>query len=288
VRDNKRALSRLCRTSKALNTVAQPVLFHYFATGNLDKEIKLYQITDKRIEARWEYDFLPEFLHTIIQRPDLGSQLRSVQIVPSKEYDRTGRLDYGEKNSLVEGLKHSGASHGLIPRQQGISMQSKGKKLNHDSLVALLLYCAPKVHTLLFARSYMADFGPTYWDPNISFPSLKTLGIISGDGDYHFSEMTNFFLAAPNIETLYACDAGGWSGPYAAHNKSADFMYYPTEKLGLQNLQKLRLEGLTPPNTCALTYSLYEELPETYPGLQDFEYYWDDYEMVDFSLDELL
>jgi hypothetical protein len=55
VRDNKRALSRLCRTSRALNTAAQPVLFHYFATGNLDKEIHLHRITDERLrEAPWE------------------------------------------------------------------------------------------------------------------------------------------------------------------------------------------------------------------------------------------
>jgi hypothetical protein len=286
VLDDKRALSRLCRTSKALHAAAQPVLFHYFATGNLKKEIKLYRVTDKRIEAPWEYDFLPEFLHTIIQRPDLGSHIRSVQIVPNEEPERTSCLGY--ETSLVASLGLSAASHGLLPWRQGNSGQSERETLDHDDLVALLLHFAPKVHTLLFARSHMAEFGPAYRDTNISFPSLKTLGIISGDGDYHFSEMRYFFLAAPNIETLYACDAGGWAGSFDRINKSTDDMYLPRDMLGLQHLRKLRLEGLPPPPTCALTESLCEDLPETSPGLQDFEYYWNDREMVDFSLDELL
>jgi hypothetical protein len=209
------------------------------------------------------------------------------QIVPNTESDPTGRLGYGGKQSLLESLEHSSASHG-IPWRQSISGQSKGASPDHDDLVALLLHCALKVHALLFARRYEAGFGLPYWDPNIAFPSLKTLGIILADGNYYFSEMRDFFLYAPNIETLYACDAGGWYEPHYDSNKRTEFMYYPSDDLGLQNLRKLRLEGLTPPNTCALTESLCANLLETYLGLQDFEYYWDDYELGIFSLDDLL
>jgi hypothetical protein len=60
VRENKKCLAYLCRASKAICAVAQPILYHYYASGNVLIESKL---DDGQKESRLiqEHDYLPQF-----------------------------------------------------------------------------------------------------------------------------------------------------------------------------------------------------------------------------------
>lgn len=71
--ENKKALARLCRTRKAICTIVQPILYHYYATGNIRKAGMPYRGHWNDVEA-WDYNFIPQFLHTIIAHPDLAER----------------------------------------------------------------------------------------------------------------------------------------------------------------------------------------------------------------------
>ncbi|KAH0431658.1 hypothetical protein CcaCcLH18_06962 [Colletotrichum camelliae] len=69
---DKRALAKLCCTGCALLNLGQPVLCHYYATGNLepvlDNGIKRYSDPWRTLDD----DKLTLFLRTIIERPQLS------------------------------------------------------------------------------------------------------------------------------------------------------------------------------------------------------------------------
>src|SRR5690348_5140190 len=58
VRDNKKTLACLSKTSKALCAVAQPIIYHFYAKENMGKVTKVYQDNDGVERPPVEHDFL--------------------------------------------------------------------------------------------------------------------------------------------------------------------------------------------------------------------------------------
>ncbi|KAJ0382203.1 hypothetical protein COL922a_013041 [Colletotrichum nupharicola] len=79
--EDKRVLAKLCRTSRILLNLGQPVLYHYYATGNLAPVVE-NGIERRSMPRRMpDDDKLALFLRTIIERPDLNQMVRSLQLV---------------------------------------------------------------------------------------------------------------------------------------------------------------------------------------------------------------
>lgn len=80
---DKITLARMCRASRMLCSIAQPVLFHYYASGNLARSVRSWNV------EHWspEDDKLPAFLRTLITRPDLALCVKSLQLQGSGVQD---------------------------------------------------------------------------------------------------------------------------------------------------------------------------------------------------------
>ncbi|KFY86239.1 hypothetical protein V500_07773 [Pseudogymnoascus sp. VKM F-4518 (FW-2643)] len=83
-RVDKITLARMCRASKMLCSIAQPVLFHYYASGNLARSVRtdFYEYERSWNVEGWnpEDDKLPAFLRTLITRPDLALCVELLQV----------------------------------------------------------------------------------------------------------------------------------------------------------------------------------------------------------------
>lgn len=278
VRINKRTLAYLCRTARALRVVAQPILYHYYATGNLQIETKLYQDQDEdgRTSPHWEPDYFPHFLRIVIPYPYLASQAKTAQLILNYESPvHSSQLD---RAKLV--IKNA-ATRSLVPWSTTRTQDS----IHYTDLIALALMCLPCLHTLLISVSDPAVFSSALegfeWDepPKIPFPALKTLGLIAQrDRDHHFTQPRALYRAAINLETVYACDAGGW----AMHNSFTNHVKedYDAEYFSLANMRKLVIEGLTPRNV--------QGVLERTEKLENLEFCWDRYRLITFDLDEIL
>lgn len=82
-RIDKITLAHMCCASKMLCSIAQPVLFHYYASGNLARSASSWNV------EHWspEDDKLPAFLRTLITRPDLALCVESLQLQGSGVQD---------------------------------------------------------------------------------------------------------------------------------------------------------------------------------------------------------
>jgi hypothetical protein len=96
VRLNKASLARLSRVSKYIQAVAQPYVFHYYATGNMVRAM-VSRSTGERLVAQYperhENDRLPSFLRSIIQRPELPTHVKGLQLISSHMVDDLNEAD---------------------------------------------------------------------------------------------------------------------------------------------------------------------------------------------------
>ncbi|KAK7178765.1 hypothetical protein DPSP01_013612 [Paraphaeosphaeria sporulosa] len=312
--EDKRSLARLCRTSKAICTVVQPILYHYYATGNFRKAGTPYRgHWGKNDVEVWDYNFLPQFLRTIIARPDLAERVKSLQIILGRERfsENPPEATHPDLTETMSLLLNMAKERHLLPwrlRKDNLERYSADTSLNLEELFLVVLQCTINVHTLLLAwpygfREYLETLNETNWTlpPLLTFPSLRTLGVIRASHDFWLRERGHFFNAAFNVDTLYVCDGGGWSTD-DHHN---DIMIYPVartsdahldcEQLGLLRLRKLSLNSRTPTDFMDLMFALtngIEELEveqnEKFPGIEDLTYYWTTWESYSDSFDEAL
>ena len=107
----------------------------------------------------------------------------------------------------------------LLPwrlRKENLGRYSADTPLDLEELFLIGLQCTKKVHTLLLAWSYgfqeylrMPDENKWPLPPLLTFPSLKTLGLIRASEEFSIGDRGVFFNAAFNVDTLYVCDGGG-------------------------------------------------------------------------------
>lgn len=83
-RTSKATLARLCRASKRLRSIAQPILFHYYTSGNLARSVDtaFYAYHGDWNSEHWnlEDDKLPAFVRTLITRPARAACVESLQL----------------------------------------------------------------------------------------------------------------------------------------------------------------------------------------------------------------
>jgi hypothetical protein len=79
VRESKDALANLSAASSWLRAIAQPVLFHYFATGKLI-------LTHRQNNLPQPDSPLSLFIRSAIRRPDLAARVKALQLVQSSQF----------------------------------------------------------------------------------------------------------------------------------------------------------------------------------------------------------
>lgn len=265
-RNDKRFLASLCRTSRTICTVAQPILYHYYATGNSRVETKLYRGHDEVNKHRREPDYLPQFVCSISQRPDLAAQVTTMHVVLGDVLS-----GYENQAQIIESLFELSVTKKLLPRYRMRENWLDGRfsewreyerKELHLWLATLAMVLTPRLANLLLAIDHNAAFWTLEDSPHLKLPSLHTLGLVGHALDYHFSELEALYAALPNLQTIYACDAAGRS------QNVAKALYSGYEyKLALSNVKKLAVSDLIPDHLGKL-------LP-CVPQLEDLGYYWD-------------
>ena len=300
--ENKRALARLCCTCTAICNVAQPILYHYYATGNFCKAGMPYREHWKDAEP-WDYDFFPQFLRTIIARPDLAEHVKSLQIILGREYfdKNPPEATHAGHSEIMSLLLNIAKERHLLPwrlRKDRLERYSADTPLGLEELLLIGLQCTNKAHTLLFAWQWQYGLNeelkmPDTWPltPLLTFPSLKTVGLMRAEDEFRVGDRGGFFNAAFNVDTLYICDSGGWS--ILDHDRDTTIYSYPRrddsythcEHLGLLRLRKLVLNSHTPSAFGDLIFSLTHEIEELeaernekFSRVEDLEFYWSTWE----------
>ncbi|UQC86003.1 uncharacterized protein CLUP02_11502 [Colletotrichum lupini] len=219
---SKRTLSRLCRVSRGFCAVAQPFLFHDFATGGL------LQRHDCGIGAQPskpsqddEYDDkLPVFLRSIIQRPDLASHTRTLQLVENdvirgctpelaplliKATEDAGALRHAPSRGYLQTKIWSGFSG-----QPEALLRIQRRKIHHW-LGELAILLSPNLAMLLIARDSFVDYEHIR-DSRASFPALRSIALRGVRKNHHIYEASALFAAAPNLENLHSMHCSLFDG----------------------------------------------------------------------------
>ncbi|KAF2870757.1 hypothetical protein BDV95DRAFT_668887 [Massariosphaeria phaeospora] len=275
--DNKRTLAYLCRVCRNFFPIARPILYHYYATGNLEKREK----RNGPLEVHMTHDFLPQFLRTITQDPELAAHIVTMQFVNSSV-----TVGYEAQIDTIRALTQFSTTNNLVAvpptkwLDNSISTPCEERCFNiHEWMITLAMVLAPRLQSVLIALGPNPEFNYLHNSENLRLPSLKTLGLISYSGDYHITHLAHLYAAAPNLTTLYASDASGWLGnPMSWHRGSSkcNIKY----ELHLSQLHRLAISGLLSENLGSLLPCM--------PHLEDLEYYWDVHEFTSFNLGELL
>ncbi|KFY33735.1 hypothetical protein V494_07369 [Pseudogymnoascus sp. VKM F-4513 (FW-928)] len=248
-RADKVALSRLCRASKRLNAVAQPILFHYYAAGNLPRKANT-DLSRSRQFFGDEDDKLHLFVRTLISRPDLAACIRSLQL-------QTSNIDARYTPEILDRFAQASRGLGLATPTRLYpettryhSLVTRYRRNIHRWLQALSIALSPRLEMLLHV---LEDVTPYDYldDSGIELPALKTVALRGAYADYNLQDAGPLVSAAPNLDTLYALDCG---------DPKEDQLW-----LGLGGVRKIVLEGL------ALA-DLVEMLSGCH-SLQDLEYY---------------
>ncbi|KAK1977204.1 hypothetical protein LZ30DRAFT_732366 [Colletotrichum cereale] len=217
-RVSKTTLSHLCRVSRRICVVAQPFLFHYYTTDNLPRH---HCSTRAHVdEIPRENDKLPEFLRSIINRPDLASQVKTLQLVETDEIsgctpDLAQLL--GKTTKTLGAAKHAPTQEYLQAKiWQGFSgqpqtlMRIQRRKIHHwlEELAVLL---SPSLERLFIARDSFVHYEHIK-DSGASFPKLKMIAIRGVSKNQHVHEASVLFRAAPNLEILYSLQCSLFDG----------------------------------------------------------------------------
>lgn len=157
--------------------------------------------------------------------------------------------------------------------------------ISSHELTIFALQCLPYLHTLLISEGdpawYNNLLGYFKFDvlPKFQFPSLRVLAVIrQRQRDYHITQLGDLYRSATNLDTLYAFDSAGWASH--AYHSNYDDGPVDGEISGISHIRRVVVEGLTPRNMCGLTCGL--------DSVEDLEFYWDDFRMETFSLDDML
>ncbi|KAF6838420.1 f-box domain protein [Colletotrichum plurivorum] len=205
----KKTLSSLCRVSRTIGSVAQPFLFHYYSTGNVPPETDC-AIRGRQQDLPREDDKLPVFLRSIIQRPDLATQIKALQLVETDEITgltadlapliltESKRVGVSSQALTIEHLK---TKIWLGPRSHSEAMRQIQRKDVHHWLEELAIILSPNVELFSIARDSSCQYRHIR-ESRVSLPSLKTVALRGVTRNQHIHEAAALFNAAPNLETV--------------------------------------------------------------------------------------
>lgn len=251
VRESKDALASLSATSSRFRAIAQPILFHYFATGNLiPRHPRDFPGRDSQ---------LPLFIRSLIRRPDLAARVRALQLVQSHQFAQELNFHADCLRPVFEKVHHGlsdDPDYNYTKDRIGQWLASDGTgHPDHQWLVQIPLLLVPNLETLSVARDF-ADYGILELGSG-TLPSLRSIALQPLSEPFHIHEAKALFAAAPNLEVLYALGCG-YKDPGNNPNYGMPF------ELRLGNLRKLVIEGVE-------LYDLAMLLPSC-PQLQELQY----------------
>ncbi|KAK0375235.1 hypothetical protein CPAR01_08400 [Colletotrichum paranaense] len=268
VRDDKRALAFLCRISRRISAVAYPILYHYYATGNM--HLRQTVITRQRpIRNTPEPNLVQKFTRTIRQRPDLASYVDAMQVA-SWDLEINYRLTSPDSSSSDSSVSDSEvppevweaastlyAEHSRKPQPPTPIKDYSMLEGEVPDLIAAIQSC-PRLQSLLVSYSDHDPIWPEKSWLGLRMPSIRRLGVIVGLSRQctlyiNFAGMQNMF---PNVESIHASTGGLWilqRGTLPTKNPK-DF---------LTKLKSLSIAGMRDPHL--------EELLTCLPGLERLE-----------------
>ena len=268
IREDKGALANLAATCSWCRSFAQPVLFHYFATGNLVPRNPRQRdgINSHPRDFPARDGMLPLFIRSAIQRPDLAAKVKALQLVqslqlsdnpdeyvsyirPWRQQIRAGERDLipsDEIDACADSVRAilEKAYRGASTHEHADSWKAEIRQWldgtagpGRDWLIQLALLLVPNLERLSVARD--SHSGLILELGNASLRSLKSLALQPWQDHFHIEEAGALFAAAPNLEVLYAFGCGGKDQFY--YGPAPPFVPF---KLNLGNLQKLVINGI--------------------------------------------
>ncbi len=203
------SLARFSKTSRRMAAIAQPYLFHYFATG---RQIRIGE--DGKIVISSLYDEngrLARFLRTIMQRPELAVRVKALRLAPQPA-DHRNTHGNNRTATPVEVLRQARSGLGDAADDAffccGFSWAMHGKKLTdsaiYHGLEQLAIVLCPNADTVV-----LGDEQPSSRPWNIfvsriwTFPSLKRAELLLYNPSGPVTLARHVFDKAPNIETLH-------------------------------------------------------------------------------------
>ncbi|KFY85485.1 hypothetical protein V500_08380 [Pseudogymnoascus sp. VKM F-4518 (FW-2643)] len=257
VRESKATLARFCRVSKRMLAVGQPILYHYYATGNIlgpiQPMISDYPTAD---------DKLPAFLCTLIRHPFLATHIRSLQL---QEMQSTHLPAFAPE--LLPLLNSASRTHGVrpptslqwvidptLPRPKDAN-EKKTRVTIHLWLRELAIILTPHTEKLMYGHKPFSP--PTHIEASDRvLPALTSLTCRSG-GKMFSPSMTQLLLRrAPNLVSLHVIDILGTYGDGVADNVPP----------ALPQVRRLVAEGLR--------MDTFQMMIRWCEGVRDVEYYY--------------
>jgi hypothetical protein len=219
-----------------MRAIAQPYLFHYYATGNLARLVvsdttgRAVRLMQHELEES-ENDHLPSFLGAIIQRPDLAAHVKALQLLPSCRLDDFTKIDMDVINGLANHTNHLSRTS---PAFRMLSQASKeigvvtynmfhpdfwsqsGKPHRdpriyrhtaeqiHHALEEFAILSCPGLRTLVLGiPSTSVRFWPIIEYSRRTLPCLTKVGLLSLSSPPNSALGYRISSAAPNIETFH-------------------------------------------------------------------------------------
>ncbi|KAI0385568.1 hypothetical protein F5Y04DRAFT_188090 [Hypomontagnella monticulosa] len=261
-RSDKRLLARICRTSKRFCAVAQPILYHYYATGNNAVETKLYKGYDSLGDLdHFEPNMLPQFLRSLIQRPDLALRVTAMHLVLE-----TPQKFYEDQKQTIKSVIDFSVSNILLGETNACAEWFEAWINGNESkahvlglrLAILAMTLTPRLESLLVVLDHGTDFTSDNHVVPLRLPSLRTLALV-GEDYHYFKEPYDLYIAAPKLETIYSCNRDGQGILLVDLNNPRD---WPS----LSNLNKLVISDPKPYGVATLL--------EGVRKLECLEYFW--------------
>lgn len=202
----KLALARLCRTSKRCYNLAQPVLYHYYATGNIPLKFDLVSSTVSA--GRIHDDKLVQFLRTIGRREDLAGQVKALQLAGCALGNGTDNTAVENMHSLLTECDHS--RNPIVEARLRLSGNPSTSEMRRWLMQVAITLCA-NIEMLYIAHTAPSRF---FTDTKVTLPRLWSLAIRGYSGQYYFSGVARLIAAATNLRDLYLLDCSysiGWT-----------------------------------------------------------------------------
>ncbi|OBT79686.1 hypothetical protein VF21_01443 [Pseudogymnoascus sp. 05NY08] len=258
VRDSKATLARLCLVSKRMLAIAQPILYHYYATGNiigpLNPQVSPYPTAD---------DKLPSFILTIIRQPILATHIRTLQLQETQSSNLPAfspdLLPFFNNTSEAHGISAPISAQCVIdptlPRPKD-AIEKKTRIAIHLWLRELAVILTPRTERLMFGHSPFLPRSYIETPSSHLLPALASLSFRSGVKGYNLAMMLPLLRMAPNLTLLHATDIRGGYGEGLGDNAS----------LSLPKVRRLVAERLR--------MNELREMVKWCGGLRDVEYYY--------------
>ncbi|KFY10992.1 hypothetical protein V491_07375 [Pseudogymnoascus sp. VKM F-3775] len=256
VRESKATLARLCRASKLMLAIGQPILYHYFASGNMPAPP--YPLLRECLQVD---DKLPVFLGTIIRNPFLATHIRSLQLHDT--YVLSSLTP--ELRSVINGASEKlGITTPIFrlqwvtvpltpdPRNNDIRLENDTRAKIHVWLQEVTIALTPLTEKLLCGQTSCSPLNYT-WPSSTLLPALTSVAARNSPRSYGFSMVEAVARVAPNLTSLHLTNGNENFNSVAA---------FP-----MPQIRRLVADGIP--------LSEFGGLIKQCGGLRDLEYYYD-------------